>query len=323
MLQPNPHLSQSRQRKEALPEITRLSLAGETTRQVSAQTRGAKTVIRWPKSLRRDCATKAVAQSMEIIDELIDGYKTIYGKAMEGWDRSQEDKEIRTVVDSGLDDSKKIRSLRTETRPGNPACLGHARGALDSIGKLLGLNAPAQVKIEEEEVKAPYNLEEMTIDDIKQLPSKDLRALMAYCTAVVELDRRGEDDPAGVHEAGLADELAPPEADGEAGPRGDGAVPAADGVPPAAAREERDGEPPLPGVSPQAESGSAAERLLPHDRAGDQDEPRRAAAPDQRGLPDGRDGGPLPNLFSMMMDRTVFDRGEGPRGPRAGEVSQR
>ena len=42
--------------------------------------------------------------------------------------------------------------------------------------------------------------------------------------AVVEIDRRGEDDPAGlhgVHEAGLPDELAPPEAGGEAGPGGD------------------------------------------------------------------------------------------------------
>ena len=109
---------------------------------------------------------------MQIIDELIEGYKTIYGKALEGWDRSLADKEIRTVVDSGMDDANKKRSVRTETRPGNPACLGQARGALDSIGKLLGLAAPAQVKIEEEEDEAPVKLEDLTEDDYATMPTR-------------------------------------------------------------------------------------------------------------------------------------------------------
>ena len=201
-----------------------------------------------------------------MVDELIEGYKTIYGKALEGWNRSLADKEIRTIVDSGMDDANNKRSVRTETRAGNPACLTQARGALDSIGKLLGLDAPTQAKIEEEE-EPVMKLEDLKEDDYATMPTKDLRAVVAYCRAVVELDRRGEDDPACVHQvhpAGLPGELAPPEAGGEAGSGGTGPVPAADGVHAAPAREERTGEPPLPGVSAGPGSGTAAYRLLPH-----------------------------------------------------------
>ena len=115
MLQPNPHLAPARRRKESLlPQIARLSLADETARKTAAKVGVSKTsVIRWRKSLRRDCATRAVAETMQMVDELIDGCKTVYGKALEGWDRSQADKEIRTVVDSGLDDSKKIGCSHT------------------------------------------------------------------------------------------------------------------------------------------------------------------------------------------------------------------
>jgi hypothetical protein len=269
VITPNPNFGQPRRRPEdALPQIGPLALDGNRTRENPGQAGSPRaTVIRWPESLRRDRPTKAVAQSVQIIDELIDRYKNIEREAIEGWKRSLEDKEIRTIVEFPGDDAKNRRTLRTETRTGNPACLGHARGALDSICKLLGLYGPAQEKIEEEEPQAPVNLEDLTKDDFAAMPTKDLRAIVTYCRAVVELDRRGEDDPAGVHqvhEAGLPDELAPPEAGGETGPGGDGAVPAADGVPPPAAREERAGEPPLPGVPAGPEPGSAAHRLLPH-----------------------------------------------------------
>jgi len=70
----------------------------------------------------RDCPTRATAQSMQIVDDLIEGYKTIYGKALEGWDRSLADKEIRTIVDSGMDDANKNgRSARKAERATPPA----------------------------------------------------------------------------------------------------------------------------------------------------------------------------------------------------------
>ena len=171
MLQPNPHLAPARQRKVShLPQIARLALAGETSRETAAPVGASETsVIRWGPSLRRDRPTKAVAQSVEIIDELIDGYKTIYRKALEGWDRSQADKEIRTVVEFPGDDAKNRRSVRTETRAGNPACLNQARGALDSIRKLLGLDAPAQVKIEEEEEEAPIDFTVLQQEDLRSM----------------------------------------------------------------------------------------------------------------------------------------------------------
>jgi hypothetical protein len=203
---------------------------------------------------------------VEIIDELIDGYKTVYRKALEGWDRSLADKEIRTVIDCPMDDAKNRRSVRTETRAGNPACLNQARGALDSIRKLLGLDAPAQVKIEEEE-EGPINVEDLTEDDLDNKTYDELRAIEAECTAALREYETGADEASGLHDghqAGLPDELAPPEAGGEAGPGGGGAVPAADDLPASAAREERTGEPPLPGVSAGPEPETAAHRLLPH-----------------------------------------------------------
>ena len=269
MRQPNARLAEARQRKVShLPQIARLSLAGETTRETAAPVGPSQTsIIRWPESLRRDCPTKAVAQSVEIIDELIDGYKTVYRKALEGWDRSLADKEIRTVVDCPMDDAKNRRSVRTETRAGNPACLNQARGALDSIRKLLGLDAPAQVKIEEEEEEAPIDFTVLQQEDLRGMSDEELAALAKSVGDRLRAEAAGADEPAavhGVHQAGLPDELAPPEAGGEAGPGGGGPLPAADGVPPPAAREERTGEPPLPGVSARPESGTAAHRLLPH-----------------------------------------------------------
>ena len=112
------------------------------------------------------------------------------------------------------------------------------------------------------------NIEDLTEDDYDQMSTAELRAIEAHCTAVIEAEGRGADDPACVHDvhhAGLTDELAPREAGGEAGPGGDGAVPPADDLPAPPAREERTGEPPLSGVSPRPEPGSAAHRLLPHE----------------------------------------------------------
>ena len=61
---------------------------------------------------------------MQIIDELIDRYKNIEREAIAGWKRSQEDKEIRTIVEFPGDEAKNRRSVRTETRAGNPRLPG-------------------------------------------------------------------------------------------------------------------------------------------------------------------------------------------------------
>ena len=141
----NHRLAEARQRREdALPEISRLSLQGHTSREIAAKTGVPKTtVLRWRNSLRRECAARSVKETMALIDEMTDGYRTLYRKALKNLDRSQADKEIRTVTDSGGDDSNKKRSVRTETQAGNPAWLGQAHAALDSIGKLLKDTGPA------------------------------------------------------------------------------------------------------------------------------------------------------------------------------------
>ncbi len=139
MREPNSRLAQARERKEAfLPEIARLSLEGHTSREVAEKVGIPKTtVLRWRNSLRRDCASRSVKETMEMIDKLNERYDTIYRKALEGLDRSQADEEIRTVTDCPGDDSKNKRSVRTKTRAGNPAWLTRAQAALDATAKLL------------------------------------------------------------------------------------------------------------------------------------------------------------------------------------------
>ncbi len=139
MREPNSRLAQARERKEAfLPEIARLSLEGRTSREVAEKVGIPKTtVLRWRNSLRRECASRSVKETMEMIDKLNERYDTIYRKALEGLDRSQADEEIRTVTNCAGDDSKNKRSLRTKTRAGNPAWLTRAQAALDATAKLL------------------------------------------------------------------------------------------------------------------------------------------------------------------------------------------
>ena len=274
-----------------LPQIARLSLQGHTSREIAAKLGVPKTtLLRWRDSLRRECATRSVTETMEMIDNVADCYKRLYRKALRGWDRSLADKEIRIVTDNGDDDAEKKRTVRTETQAGNPAYLGQARAALDSLRKLKGLDMPAEAEIEAAEDE-PIELEGLKQDDLARMSDAELRAVVAQCEEALDSERLAEktrdEESAGIHElheAGLPGELAPREAGGEAGPGGDGADQAADGLHAAAARQERVGEPPLPGLPAGPESRPAADRQLAHQRPGHQPEPRRAADHDQRCL---------------------------------------
>ncbi len=171
MREPNSRLGQARERKEAfLPEIARLSLEGHTSREVAEKVGIPKTtVLRWRNSLRRDCASRSVKETMEMIDKLNERYDTIYRKALEGLDRSQPDEEIRTVTDCAGDDSKKKRSVRTKTQAGNPAWLTRAQAALDATAKLLKeMGMPAEAESPAAD-SLPTQGEVWTEDDLARL----------------------------------------------------------------------------------------------------------------------------------------------------------
>ncbi len=165
----NHRLAQARQRKKALlPRITRLSLKGHTTREIAAKAGVPKTTaLRWLQSLRGNCATQAAAEAAEMIDNVAARYDEIYRKALKGWDRSQADKEIRTVVESGDDDAKKKRSVRTETQAGNAAFLAQARAAVDSIRKLKRLDLPVEAETSEAG-DDPIQAEALKEDDLAE-----------------------------------------------------------------------------------------------------------------------------------------------------------
>ena len=89
MREPNSRLAQARERKEAyLPEIARLSLQGHTSREVAEKVGIPKTtVLRWRNSLRRECASRSVKETLEMIDKLNVRYDTIYKLLAERLDR--------------------------------------------------------------------------------------------------------------------------------------------------------------------------------------------------------------------------------------------
>ncbi len=192
MREPNSRLAAARERKEAfLPQIARLSLEGHTSREVAEKVGVPKTtMLRWRNSLRRECASRSVKETLEMIEKLNERYDTIYRKALEGLDRSQADEEIRTVTDCPGDDSKNKRSLRTKTRAGNPAWLTRAQAALDATAKLLKeMGMPAEA--ESGEVEGPIQGEELTEDDLADKSYEELRAIDAACEAALRAGENG------------------------------------------------------------------------------------------------------------------------------------
>ena len=108
-----------------LPEIARLSLEeGHTSREVGEKVGIPKTtVLRWRNSLRRECASRSVKETMEMIDKLNERFDTIYRKALAGLDHSRADEEIRTInayrnlfPDCRLSDRWVCRAARVEAR---------------------------------------------------------------------------------------------------------------------------------------------------------------------------------------------------------------
>ena len=254
MREPNSHLAQARERKEAfLPEIARLSLEGHTSREVAEKVGIPKTtVLRWRNSLRRDCASRSVKETMEMIDKLNERYDTIYRKARGG--------PGPLAGRRGNSHGHRLPRRRFEKQaprphqdPGRQPRLADPRqAALDATAKLLKeMGMPAAAENEQED--EPVDLTPIQHDDLKGMSDVQLAALGKEIDDQLRAERAGEKETAGVHalhEAGLPGELAPQAAGGEAGPGGGGPLPAADDLPPPATRQKRAGEPPLPGVRP-------------------------------------------------------------------------
>lgn len=94
---------------------------------------------------------------LAIRDRLLGEYQTIYTEAMSAWYLSLENKEI--IVTESIskpetqqqvqDAMERLKAMeRTEAQSGNPALLAQARGALQDIEDLLGLEEPKKQDID-------------------------------------------------------------------------------------------------------------------------------------------------------------------------------
>ena len=133
-----------RRRKEAvLPQIAQLALEGHNGR-VIAEHLGmpTRTVNYWLQELRQEWIARAGDDAAATAAMTIARFESIYGTAMEEWRRSQTDKEVRLVEDSGPagdeGGAKTKKSVRSETRLGNVAFLAKAIDAAKEIYRLRG-----------------------------------------------------------------------------------------------------------------------------------------------------------------------------------------
>ena len=130
----NLHLTPRRRKETLLPQIMQLALEGHSGRVIAEKTGLPKrTVNHWLRETRREWLAKAAEDAAELTALALARFESIYREAMEGWRRSQADKEVRLVEESGAageDGPKTKTSVRSETRPGDTAFLVKAMDAL-------------------------------------------------------------------------------------------------------------------------------------------------------------------------------------------------
>lgn len=123
------------QKWEVNPNITQQQLANwlasehgiTVTRKTISNDLAALTKSHWQKS----------AEAMQNIrSRLVTEYEEIYNEAMSAWVKSLDDKETITTNGDGEVTNK------SEGQSGNPSLLAQARGALQDIEDLLGVESP-------------------------------------------------------------------------------------------------------------------------------------------------------------------------------------
>ncbi len=187
----NPHLTQLRQRKAALlPQVARLAVEGLTCREIAAQLGVSKTSVNyWLQKLRPDQAAGASQELAETARRRVARYNSIYRRAIQAWGRSQDDKQIQVVEqsgDAGNPAAKQKKSTRTETRPGDAILLAKAMDALRAIDEL-ELRQTAAAGPE----RRPLFLSDLTVDDLNNLSDEQLATLKARL-----VEKFGGDDEA-------------------------------------------------------------------------------------------------------------------------------
>jgi hypothetical protein len=256
-----------------LAEIERLFLEGLSSRQIAVKLGESSglTVGRNLREIKKRWARAAARQQALAPTRCA----TVYQEAMEGWERSQKSKHTST---EHLNKEKEVDKTinRTQEGPGDKTFLQAAVAALKALRQFAPFKdvaTPAKTReLTDREYLVMFNC--LTQEQMESMPDEQIRRIRTAIENVqAELDahrrdeERSQDEAACLHagdQAELSRELAPQGAGEVARPGGDGRLPPADGIHAPATRQERAGEPPLPGVHAGPQPGPAADRGQPH-----------------------------------------------------------
>jgi hypothetical protein len=239
-----------RQRRETLlPEVQKLALEGHGPAMIAEILGMPKsTVTYWLKGSRSKGDTWRPQVSVDLPTHVLDCYYTIYRAAMTGWRCSRNRKIVRPAEDPGHEDpSKQNRSSRRVIRAGNPIFLTKAMEALKAIRDFKGLDAPRRTELTGMG-GGPFQLAVVMDEDLRNMSNEQLAALERESeTRIRESEARILEEEARnarlalvheLHQARLPPQGAPQDPGRDARSGGDGPLPAADGLPPAPARQE-------------------------------------------------------------------------------------
>ena len=252
-------------------DIDRLFQEGYSNQEMADElNRDCRVIARNLRELKKRWA-RAAARQKSVLSQT--QCATVYREAMDGWRRSQNPKLTTTEQKDPEKEAPKTTTRRSEG-PGDKTFLQAAVAALKALRQFAADSPPGSPAAATGDAEYLALLQVLTPEQLENLNHEQLRRIRSAVDAFrseVDAHRnqpgRCQDQPAGLHPAHAAElpgELAPPDAGADAGPRGGGGLPAADGLHAAAARQERTGEPPLPGLHAGPRPGVAADRGQPH-----------------------------------------------------------
>jgi len=164
-------------------EIAEMRLSGKTRKEVAEITGLSPTTISHHlKAATEEWRERAFQTIDQWKAELVAKYDRLYRDVLSEWERSKRDAETRTVELCGLDEKgrpKKKVTYRKEWQTGNPALVEKAMSALESIRKVLGIDAPRQTEItgmmgilevHEEIVTVRQNEQDPALSDTGEIP---------------------------------------------------------------------------------------------------------------------------------------------------------
>ncbi len=149
-----------------MPQITQLALEGRSCREIAKKVRVSKTAVnRWLHELRRQSAAQPSPRAADVTAKAASRYELIYRKAIEGFNASQVEKQIRIIEETetpGDDRGPKTKkTTRVETQAGNANLLGKAKDAVKAMEDLHRNRGPRGTA-----AAGPIDLAAVTDDDL-------------------------------------------------------------------------------------------------------------------------------------------------------------